>query len=191
MNRNGRSINNYMTTVKKLITIFTAILLLSGSTLYPAENNMFSIGGRYHTQQSAFDDLPFGDGDISYLLAYTYSYYASMWQFGLDIGPDVKGKMPDSSGEGVNFVLTPQFNLIFRDRWFRGGPGIRTSYLRSENGDGKWLSPYWQLQLGLSFPIWRTLSVDIGAYYVMEQWSKISKFRVNDLEYGLLINYAF
>lgn len=154
------------------------------------ENNMFSIGGRYHIKQSAFDDLPFGNGDISYLLAYAYLWEASIWQVGLDVGPDVSGKMPETAA-GVDFALTPQFNLIFRDRYFRGGAGIRTTYLRDDNGEGKWLSPYWQLQLGLSFPVWRTLSIDIGAYYVLEQWPKISEFKFNDLEYGALINYAF
>lgn len=179
---------------KYAVVVLTALVfvfyLASGFSDENKENNMLTIGGRYHMKQSNFDDLPFGNGDISYLLAYTYLYRASMWQFGLDTGPDVSGKMP-ATGAGVDFALTPQFNLIFRDRYFRGGAGIRTTYLREDNGEGKWLSPYWQLQLGLSFPIWRTLSVDIGTYYVLEQWSKISSFRFSDLEYGLLVNYAF
>lgn len=153
-------------------------------------SNLLSIGGRYHARQSSFDDLPFGNGDISYLLAYNYLWRASIWQAGIDVGPDVSGKMPET-GQNVDVALTPQFNLIFRDSYFRGGAGIRTSYLRGGDGEGKWLSPYWQLQLGLCFPIYGPISIDLGVYYVLEQWQKIGDFRFNDLEYGALINYAF
>ncbi|MDO9542675.1 MAG: hypothetical protein Q7J98_10175 [Kiritimatiellia bacterium] len=172
------------------LALFAIVIIGCGRPASADENNMFSIGGRYHEKQTAFDDLPFGNGDISYPLLYSYLWQASIWQLGLDIGPDISGRMPET-GINVDFALTPQFNLIFCDRYFRGGGGIRTSYLRGDDGEGKWLSLYWQLQLGLSFPIYKTISVDIGTYYVMEEWSKIGKFRFNDLEYGLLINYAF
>lgn len=176
--------------INRKATIAAIVLLCLGAASPAEENNLLSLGGRYHAKQSSFDTLPFGNGDISWLLAYTYLWYASMWQFGLDVAPDIKGKMPET-GAGVDYALTPQFNLIFRDRFFRGGAGIRTSYLRANDGENKWLSPYWQLQLGLSFPIYQTFSLDFGVYYVLEQWPKIAEFRFNDLEYGLQLNYAF
>jgi hypothetical protein len=177
------------------VRVVLAVIVIAGygrmeMALAEDESNMLTAGGRYHVKQSAFDDLPFGNGDISYLVAYSYLLEASIWQFGLDAGPDISGKMPET-GKNVRFALTPQFNLIFRDSYFRGGAGIRTTYLRDDDGEGKWFSPYWQLQLGLCFPIYKSFSVDIGAYYVMEQWPKIAEFRFNDLEYGLSVNYAF
>lgn len=175
---------------KNSIAFVLIVIACCGLPVSAGENNMLSIGGRYHVKQSAFDDLPFGDGDISYFTAYNYLWYASIWQFGLDVGPDIKGKMPGSTNN-VDFALTPQFNLLFRDRYFRGGAGIRTTYLRGDDGQGKWLSPYWQMQLGLCFPVYKNFSLEGGVYYVLKQWSNITEFRLNDLEYGLLINYAF
>ena len=172
-----------------LATLAFAFYAAAGFSEETPTSNLLSLGGRYHQRQSSFDDLPFGNGDISYLLAYNYIWRASIWQLGLDVGPDVSGKMPET-GKNVNTILTPQFNLIFRDSYFRGGAGIRTSYL-SGDGDDKWLSPYWQLQLGLCFPIYGPISLDLGVYYVLEQWQDIGNFRFNDLEYGALLNYAF
>lgn len=187
----GSSSRSMAIYIKRACLILISFVFFRYSTLgFSEENNLLTVGGRYHEKQSEFDDLPLGNGDISYLMAYSYLWQASIWQFGLDVAPDVSGKMPET-GKNVNFALTPQFNLLFRDRYFRGGAGILTSYLRGEDGEGKWLGPYWQLQLGLSFPIYKTFSIDIATYYVMENWSKFTAFRFNDLEYGLLINYAF
>jgi hypothetical protein len=159
-----------------------------------------SLGGRYHTELSEFSDLPYGNGDISYILAYQYTQGCAIWQFACDLGPDVSGKKEVYTNSasatytnlvGVDYIITPQFNLIFRDSYFRGGGGIRTSYIRDSKGEGEWLDPYWQLQLGLSFPIYKRFSLDIHTYYVYERWDKLIKFKFGDLEYGALVNFAF
>lgn len=155
-----------------------------------------SLGGRYHTEHSEFTDLPYGNGDISYLLAYQYTQGFAIWQFAADLGPDVSGKKAVVSGSttnllGVDYIFTPQFNVIIRDGYFRGGGGIRTSYIREEGGEGEWLDPYWQLQLGLAFPLYQRLSLDISTYYVYERWDKLLDFKFGDLEYGALLNLAF
>jgi hypothetical protein len=155
-----------------------------------------SVGGRYNMEQSAFCDLPYGNGDISYLLAYQYTQGIAIWQFACDVGPDVSGKREEVSGSttnmlGIDYVLTPQFNIIIRDSYFRGGGGIRTSYIKDAGGGGEWLDPYWQLQLGLAFPLSQRLSVDLSAYYVLQRWDKIVDFTFGDLEYGALLNFAF
>lgn len=155
-----------------------------------------SAGGRYHTEQSEFTDLPYGNGDLSYILAYQYTQGIAIWQFACDLGPDVSGEKEVYSGTttnmvGIDYIVTPQFNIIIQDRYFRGGGGIRTSYIRDTEGEGEWLDPYWQLQFGLSFPISKRVSVDISAYYVYERWDKLLKFQFGDLEYGALLNLAF
>ena len=155
-----------------------------------------SVGGRYHTEHSVFTDLPYGNGDLSYLLAYQYTQGLAIWQFACDLGPDVSGQKDVYSGTttnmvGIDYIVSPQFNVIIKDRYFRGGGGIRTSYIRDTDGEGEWLDPYWQLQLGLSFPIYKRVSVDISAYYVYERWDKLLKFQFGDVEYGALLNLAF
>lgn len=155
-----------------------------------------SVGGRYHTEHSVFTDLPYGNGDLSYILAYQYTQGFAIWQFACDLGPDVSGKKEVYSGTttnliGVDYIVTPQFNIIIRDGFFRGGGGIRTSYIRDADGGGEWLDPYWQLQLGLAFPLYNRLSIDISTYYVYERWDKLLDFKFGDLEYGALLNVAF
>ena len=159
--------------------------------------NALCLGGRYHTDHSIYTDLPFGDGDISYMLAYEYDQHITCWQFGLDYAPEVSGTRDVDSDDaeaeivGTDFVLTPQFNIIFKDRCFRGGTGIMGSYIRNDDGDGDWIGPYWQLHLGLNFPIGNTISIGGNTYYVVEKWDKIIEFRFDDLEYAVWLNISF
>ena len=157
-----------------------------------------AVGGRYHTDNSVYTDLPFGDGDLSYDIAYEYSDKSPIiWQFGLDYAPDVSGTRDaasDGAGaatNGTDFVLTPQFNLLAKDNYFVGGAGILGSYIRDDQKNGEWLSPYWQMQLGLEFPLMNNLSVNASAYYVLENWGDITEFTFGDLEYGGWLKYRF
>ncbi len=181
-----------------LAAIGAALVL---GTTAPADETRYgphslSAGGRYHTEHSEFTDLPFGNGDLSWILAYQYTQGFAIWQFACDLGPDVSGKKESYSGTnttlvGVDYIVTPQFNVIIHDRLFRGGGGIRTSYIRDSEGEGEWLSPYWQLQFGLCFPLYQRFSLDISAYYAYERWDKLLDFKFDDLEYGALLNVAF
>ncbi len=48
--------------------------------------------------------------------------------------------------------MTPLLNLIVKDNYFRGGMGVRATYV--ETGDGsEWIDPYWQFLLGLNLPL--------------------------------------
>ncbi|MBU4198943.1 MAG: hypothetical protein KKG09_07445 [Verrucomicrobia bacterium] len=182
------------------VAAFLALVLnlpVTGAENQPQSSpHSLSIGGRYHTELSVFTDLPYGNGDLSYLLAYQYTQGFAIWQFACDLGPDVSGKKEVYSGTttnmvGIDYIVTPQFNVIIKDRFFRGGGGIRTSYIRDADDEGKWLDPYWQLQFGLSFPLSNRISVDVSAYYVYERWDKLLDFKFGDLEYGALLNLAF
>lgn len=154
-----------------------------------------SIGGRFRTDHSAYSDLPFGNGDISYMLALEYSEHLALWQLGVDFAPHVSGRRDsdpeDADPVGTRFVMTPQLNLIFKDRMFRGGTGILGSYARSKDGEGDWIGPYWQLILGLSLDVFGPVSLDASAHYVMRGWDKIKDFRFGDLEYTLLLSFPF
>lgn len=184
-----------------LIALMTVIVLLSLnlSSAFSKDQHgphSLSIGGRYHEEQSVFTDLPYGNGDLSYALAYQYTKGIAIWQFACDLGPDVSGQREMISGTttnmiGVDYIITPQFNVIIIDRFFRCGGGMRTSYIRDVEDDGEWLDLYWQLQLRLSFPIYKRVSIDAGVYYVYERWGKLLEFRFDDLEYGAWLNYAF
>lgn len=189
-----------MKTIQKKIGIMhlgwlipVGILLLGIVPVTGAGEHMLNLGGRYHAEHHHFDKLPFGNGDISYLIGYSYSESITEWQLALDYAPDVSGTMIESDENKVtdfDYVLTPQFNLVFKDRYFRGGAGIRTSYIQSDDGS-EWLDPYWQLMLGLNFPVFGRFSLDAAVLYVLEKWGKIDQFDFRDLEYALTLNCEF
>ncbi|NLB54677.1 MAG: hypothetical protein GX811_02735, partial [Lentisphaerae bacterium] len=144
-----------------------------------------------------FKDLPFDDGDISYFLFFEAGIEYAEWQLGLDYAPNVNGFFGHTVDEEasdkieVNYVLTPQLNLIFKDRMFRGGVGVLTSYIRQKDGEDEWLSLYWQLQLGIELPIFKRISAGVTAYYLLDKWGDISDFKFDELEYAARIKYVF
>ena len=150
-----------------------------------------SVGGRYHTQNTVFTDLPYGNADISYGLAYTFAEEHIALKLGADFAPDVSGTRDAPNTNKTDYVISPQANIIIKDRVFRAGIGLLTSYIRDNMGEGNWLDPYWQLMLGLCFPIYKGFSLEGNVYYVLERWDKITDFRLKELEYGLWVNYNF
>ena len=158
-------------------------------------NSSLSVGARYHVDHSAFTDLPFDDGDISYALAYEFSEKHACWQLAVGFAPDVSGTRDgddaDVDSVKTDYVITPQLNLIFFDRFFRTGTGIRGYYIVDDDGDGEWIGPDWQLQIGLGIPFGETISLAANAYYVLESWDRITKFAFDDLEYGMWLSYKF
>ncbi|MBI2437766.1 MAG: hypothetical protein HYV36_03000 [Lentisphaerae bacterium] len=158
----------------------------------PAESpHSLSLGGRYHTENTVFTDLPFGNADFSYALAWTFASEQVGLQLGADFAPDVSGARDAPNTNQTDFAVTPQVNLILKDRMFRGGVGLLTSYVRDDLGEDDWLSPYWQLLLGLNLPLGNNFSLDGLVYYVLEKWGDIGDFKPKELEYGLWLNYNF
>lgn len=147
----------------------------------------FSVGARRHVEHSVFDQLPFDAGDISYGVAYEYHEDAAYWQIALSFCPHPRGA---SATNSVDYVYTPQLNLVFRDGIWRGGLGILTSYLKPDEGESEWTSLYYQFLLGLQFPV-AGLELDIQAFYTFEKWSLLDAFEVDDIEFGIWLTYTF
>ena len=169
-----------------------AALCLAPAPRAQAEH-LLDLGARYHAAHRQFDKLPFGNGDISYLLAYSYAESLALWQLGVDFAPDVSGEMAlagDRVVGDIDYAVTPQLNLIIKDNYFRGGMGVRTSYVEAED-DSEWLDPYWQFLLGLNFPLMDRFSLDASTSYVFEHWEKLDGFDFRDLEYQLTLNVKF
>ncbi|MFH1477550.1 MAG: hypothetical protein ABIH24_08710 [Verrucomicrobiota bacterium] len=167
-----------------------ALALLIRPSLAESPHSL-SVGGRYHTENTIFNDLPYGNADLSYGLAYTFAEEHVAIKLGADFSPDVSGTRDAPHTNKTDYVITPQANFIVKDRIFRGGVGILTSYIRDDQGEGEWLDPYWQLILGLCLPIYKSLSLEGNVYYVLERFDKITDFRLKELEYGLWLNYNF
>jgi len=174
--------------IRAALGIALALLIRPASAASP---HSLSVGGRYHTENTIFSDLPYGNADLSYGLAYTFAEEHIGLKLGADFSPDVSGDRDAPNTNKTDYVISPQANIIVKDRMFRGGVGILTSYIRDDSGGGDWLDPYWQLMLGLCVPLGKNFSVEGNVYYVLEDWGKIADFRLKEIEYGLWLNYNF
>lgn len=170
---------------KTRLTVSLAILtVLAAATLGIAAQGTSRIGAgaRYHASDHAtFMEVPY-DGDISYGLVYEYHESIACWQLGVQYAPDV-------GTNGIDSVISPELNLLYKDKAWRGGVGAVASYIE---GDVKsdWSDIYWQFVLGLEMPV-GGLSLQVLGYYVFEDWGDLSDFEFDDLEVGAFLTFAF
>ena len=177
---------------KHRLLVIMAAACVCVSSCFSAEHSL-DVGARYHNEHSEFVKLPFGAGDISYVLAYSYAEPHALWQLGVGFAPDLSGEMAFAGGRVVddpNLAVTPPLNFIIKDNYFRGGLGVRTTYIETDDGD-EWLDPYWQFMLGLNFPVVKRFALDVSANYVFERWSRLGDFDARDLDYQLSLSMRF
>lgn len=164
-----------------------AIFLLL-ATLTQAEQSALTVGARRHVDHSSLTDLPFDDGDIGYLVAYETANAGACLQFGAEYAPDVTGTNKATGSNSVDYVVTPQINLILKDGIWRGGTGILDSYIAGgDNGKKQWSGIYWQIFLGIAVPV-GGFEVGANAFYTFD---KLSRFEHKDIEYGAYLRYSF
>lgn len=144
-----------------------------------------SVGARRHVDHTAFDDLPFGGGDLSFSAAYEHHENVGYWQLGISYAPDLTGE-PAS-----DYALTPQANLIFKDKFWRGGLGILGSYIRDNAGNSDWTDLYWQFIVGAHLPALIGLQIETYTYYVFEEWKELDEYELKDMEFGVSLNFPF
>jgi len=146
-----------------------ALALLIRPALAESPHSL-SVDGRYHTENTVFTDLPYGNADISYGLAYTFTEEHVGLKLGADFSPDVSGTRETPHTNKTDYVITPQVNFIVKDQMFRGGIGILTSYIRDDKGEGDWLGSLLANDAGTLHPPGQELSVEGNVYYVLERW---------------------
>lgn len=169
-----------------VLSVLIAAGIVAGACR-PAEagSHRLGVGMRRHVDHSVFEELPFGEDDISYLLGYEYHEANAYWQIGVGYTRD-----PSGTTNAVDYVITPQLNLVFEDNFWRMGTGILSSYISEDGGNSDWTDPYWQVLLGLSLPLF-ALDLDVNASYVFEQWGDISEFDFGDIELVGWLSYEF
>lgn len=142
-----------------------------------------SIGGTWHSNYSNFDKMPIEEDDYSYLLFYELHNKFAYWQLGGSFTPG-----PDDNR--FDHIITPQLNLIIKDRIYRIGIGALTSNLKI-NGDNDWTRVYWQCIVGLGIPLGSHFGIDIYGHYLFESWKKIEKPASAAPGISVMINFAF
>ncbi len=142
------------------------------------------VGLRQHMAHATLEDVPFGDRDISYCVAYECQEENAYWQIGL-------GYTPHVTGNGTaDYIITPQLNLVATENIWRAGIGALMSYVHDDVGDSDWSDVYWQMLAGVGFPL-GTFQVDVLAHYTFDSWDGLRKFGAGDIEYGVWLKYAF
>jgi hypothetical protein len=160
-------------------------LVIAASSVALADvSQSFNVGGKYHQKHSAFIELPYDEGDISYSLAYEYRDADALWQLACDLTPEFKSR------DDLDYGVSPQLNLLLVDRVFQGGVGILSTYTSGEDS-GEWMDMYWQFILGLSLPLPGPLTLQVNSYYVFKSWGDVGDFDVGDVEYGAYLGYKF
>ncbi len=164
-------------------TLVIALFALSTMQVFAATSaiDMVGVGVRYHAESSIYTDLPFGDGDMSYALSYevhdTGDAYAL--QFALDYAFDFSKE----GMENMDYALTPQANLILKDKIWRGGVGVLKPYI-SNDDESDWADMYYQLFVGFGHKF-GSIETTLMTYYPFESFSDLSDFEAGDLEYGI------
>lgn len=177
---------NSMKTSVRTLGFVTALLIaiLAGTAVHASEQVVLG-GARYHQSHTAFADLPFGEGDISYCAAYEFQDQDALWQLGVNITPELGDR------KDIEYAVTPQLNLLLRDRIFRGGLGILSTYTRDSDGKGDWMDMYWQFILGIEIPLPGPFVVSGNAYYVFDKWDALGDFDFENVEYGVSAGFRF
>ena len=104
---------------------------------------------------------------------------------------DICSAAPSLSGNvEADYAITPQLNLLFKDRMLQGGVGILSTYTTGGPQDD-WTDLYWQFLVGLSFPVSAKLKLDVMAYYPFDSWGNLDQFEFEYIEYGAWIGYQF
>ncbi len=179
-----------ITCIMKILHIYTALFfalyvcLPCNAKARPSQGaNQLTFGGRYHSEQEELSEIPFGEADIAYGIAYEYHEHAAAWQLGATYCSDVTGD------KTVDYVITPEVNLITKDGFWRGGIGILYSYLDRED-DKDWVGPYWQFLLGVDIPLFG-IDVQARTYYDFENFGDLDEFGLDKIDYGAWVSFSF
>jgi hypothetical protein len=175
-----------------LIVLFLAVApaLAASTSSSSTIKSAVDVGMRYQKALSAFEKYPFGDGDLSYGIAYEARDSAGYWQVAVNYSPS-----PSGTNGVFNYVLTPEINLAIQDpdtwKFLRAGIGILDSYMPSDDAtQDDWSGLYYHFLLGAHADLGK-IAVEFDAYYTFDNFKNLKEFKVKDLEYGLWVGYTF
>ncbi len=169
-----------------LLFLFSAVMFSSyASGKAPEFEHKVGVGVRSHSSNSAFEDMPYSSGDISYQFYYENHDLATsgFWQI-------VFGSSEDPNNREISKIYSQQLNLIFKDRFYRGGLGILNHCIVTDDSD-EWSDPYYQFILGVYISFTENLGLGINGYYIFEKLDDETSFDSKDIEYSLMLDFKF
>lgn len=173
----------------KSFLILSLLCALTLSTRLQAADAALQV--KRHRDHSKFDERPFGRGDLSYGAYLEFFEGTAGWRVGAMYANDIsKG---DSEAEGfieIKSVLTPELTLLIQDGMWEAGISVLKDYIETEE-ESDWGSTYFQMQLGLNFPVGTNASVGVHALYPFDSFSELSSFKFSDVDVGLVARIRF
>lgn len=180
------------------IALFSLLVMLLFVLSASAGGGRRWAGGlRQHADHSVAEEIPFGNNDVSYGVAYEVYDSGGLWQFAVSLTPDVSERenVDTNNLMTVDQVITPELNLIMQDGPWLMGVGALMSYVEQENSEGEdeteWTDVYWQFMLGFQMPFTQSSKLKICAYYPFEDWGDIGDFEFDDLDFGGWVSFRF
>jgi len=157
---------------------FLFVFLICGSLF--ADFSPAILVKRHTDRASTFEDRPYGRSDVSYGLFMDLFDVNGAWRLGASYAGDVSGP-----GD-VSRVITPEITLLATDGLWEAGVSALMDYTSDDDNDG-WGDVYYQVQLGVNFPVSDRIQVGFHAFYPFDSFSNFSDIRSSLLDYGLLI----
>jgi len=183
MNKTEKSI------VVVAVTAFFALCPLVTHAQYNAKkwHSAVNFGMIQHSDHPAEQEIPFGNGDLSYLLAYEYHEGNSFWQLGVALTPHASAT---STVGSVESVVSPQLNLIYKRNRFLAGAGVTKHYMKFPD-KSLWSDFFWNFQLGICLPISESFELRAAGHYQFRNFSDLGDFNFNAMEWGINLAYSF
>ncbi|MBL7077121.1 MAG: hypothetical protein ISS31_06600 [Kiritimatiellae bacterium] len=162
-------------------TLLVLFLCLSSVQAGGRVKQRFGVGARYHAEQHTELEVAFDD-ESTYGLVYEYHEGNTFWQLGAQYGTGL------GSNE-VDYVITPEINLMLTDGAWRGGIGALATYVSTDE-DSDWSDIYYQLILGFDVPL-GGLALSIQAAYTFEDFDNLGDFDFDELDWAGYLSYQF
>jgi hypothetical protein len=145
----------------------------------------WTVGARYHSEGAVPPEVHYAKGDTSYLLGYRYTENKVSWHLAAEYAPNV------GTSNNVDYVITPQINLLFADRYFLFGAGALMSYLKDDTLDDPWSALYFHLMAGVEFPLGQRWSVAALAEYPFKKAKDFGDFDLDRVDFMGMLSYRF
>jgi len=167
----------------KTLTSISLVLILCVSSAQAGSRikQRLGVGARYHAEQDTELEVAFDD-ETTYGLVYEYHEGGTFWQLGAQYGTGL-------GTNEVDYVITPEINLLVSDGAWRGGIGALASYVSTDE-DSDWSDIYYQLILGFDMPL-GGMALSIQAAYVFEDFDELDEFDFDEMDWSGYLMYQF
>jgi hypothetical protein len=165
--------------MKKLLLL----CLLSISPLF-AQNGVTLMVKQHNDRADSFTDRPYGKDDLSYGVFMDMFDGMGGWRLGATYASGLSGP-----GE-ADSVITPEITLLGSEGIWETGISLMMDYIDDASGTS-WGDLYYQMQLGLNFPVGKHFQLGIAAFFPFSDFDVFTSFDFGELDYGITLRSRF